>query len=147
MLIITTGIPGSGKTIWAKQFCLDTKFFRVSSDDIRHMLYDVYNIISPVEFALCEACAIALLRQRKNVVVDATNLKAKHRAAWASIARMEEHEFEVKFFDTNIATCLERNATRIDEPNYVLPDIIVRMSENMEAPHSNEGNLITTNDN
>lgn len=146
MLVCLTGIPASGKSTWAKQFCANTEFFRVSSDDIRYMLYGEYDTISPVEFDLLDVCVCELLKQQKNVVVDATNLKAKHRAKWASVARMEGHEFEVRYFNTNIATCLERNGQRCGAENYVPSDVIVKMSETMEVPHSHEGNLIIIDD-
>jgi len=145
MLVATLGIPASGKSTWAKQFCEDTGFLRVSSDDLRFMLYGVHDLISPIEFDLLDVCVCELLKQHKNVVVDATNLKKNHRAKWASVARMEGHEFEVKYFDTPLEKCLLYNEQRFGKSNYVPQESIVKMSENMEIPTESEGNLITIN--
>jgi predicted kinase len=107
------------------------------------MIYGVHNIISTVEFDLLDVCVCELLKQGRNVVVDATNLKKKHRAKWASIARMEGHEFEVKYFDVYLAECIKRNEDRRGQSNYVPPEQIIRMSENFEVPTESEGHMLS----
>lgn len=152
MLIATVGLPASGKTTWAKTFCDGfepddpTRFFRVSSDDLRLMIYGARNIISPVEFDLLDTCVCELLKQHKNVVIDATNLKKKHRAKWGSVARMEGHEYEVKYFDVSLDECILRNEQRLGQPDYVPQESIIQMAKSFEVPTLSEGYLMTTNE-
>ena len=149
MLLCLTGLPGAGKSTWTKQFCsqLDlidpAKFYRVSSDDLRLMIYNVHHIISLVEFDLLDVCVCELLKQQKNVVIDATNLKRKHRTKWASIARIEGHKYEVKYFRVPLDECLIRNKTRLGQSNHVPHKKIVEMADSFEIPTVSEGHTLT----
>lgn len=78
-LLILTGVQGSGKTSWAREFLKDKKdWIRVSRDDIRVARGDYWipeqeNYITKVE----EFQVNSALESGYNVIVDAMNLNPK----------------------------------------------------------------------
>ena len=78
-IILTRGLPASGKSTWAKEFArVNPNVVRVSRDDLRSQLFpgadyrDIdEDLITEAETALVRAA----LRQGKTVVVDAMHLQ------------------------------------------------------------------------
>ena len=102
VLVITRGIPASGKTTWAKQWAAGgPDRVRVNRDDLRHLLYDRYvlpyqeeKVVTEVQNRMVER----LLKSGKSVVVDDTNLKLRYAHNWRDIAHAVGADFEVKDF-------------------------------------------------
>lgn len=112
-LIMLKGLPASGKSTFAKEL-VAKGFKRVNKDDLRAMIDDSKwsrdreKMIMAVEEALAMTFLIT-----DNVVVDDTNFA--HEEKWAKIAKSCGAEFEVKFFDTPLTECIERDAKRGDK--------------------------------
>src|SRR5262245_49221920 len=76
-LTITRGLPGSGKTTWAKA---QPRAVRVNRDELRKMLHGGWTGESWAErhvTAAQRAAVEALLRNGVDVICDDTNLRAK----------------------------------------------------------------------
>ena len=113
-LLITRGLPGSGKTTFAST--LQPYVVRVNRDDIRRMLHGrrlytpwAEGRVTAVQRAVVEA----LLRARADVIVDDTNLRSRTVREWAEVAARNHATFEVHdFTDVPLEECLRRDAGR-----------------------------------
>lgn len=120
------GLPASGKTTWAKDFCKDNEdYIRVNRDDLRNMCgeYWVPNrepfITKLEQFAVYKA-----LEDGYNVILDATNLNPKY-SSWINRMALDYHaEVEDKFFDVPVEDCILRDKSR---ENPVGEAVIMRM--------------------
>ena len=116
-LIITRGLPASGKSTWAKQWVLEDPEHRVriNQDDIRLMLgkYWVPSREKLVQHIQEEALIEALLRGY-DIVIDNTNLNKKVLDQFNRLIKtFEDYEIEYKdFFDTSLSVCIERDKNR-----------------------------------
>jgi predicted kinase len=118
-LVITRGLPASGKSTWARAWVQDgPRRARVNRDDLRQNLFGVAH---GLEFAAEQAVTAAqrssveaLLRSGWDVVVDDTHLRTKYARAWADLAATAGTRFEVRdFTDVPLDVCLQRDADRI----------------------------------
>lgn len=127
-LIITRGLPASGKTTFARK--LQPGVVRVNRDDLRRMLHGARLFTQWAEAqvtAAQRAQVEALLRARADVCVDDTNLRAKTVRQWADVAARFGASLEVRdFTDVPLAECLRRDAERAPEEQ-VGEDAIRRM--------------------
>jgi len=138
-LIILCGIPGSGKTTYAKKYISEYPKTPVhlSSDKIREELYGDETIQSnPSEvFALMQKRAIEALNDGHDVLYDATNVTRKDRAgiigACPKFAKIECH-----IIWAPIETCIERDASR---DRTVGKEVIDRMLKRFQAVYYDEG--------
>ena len=116
-LIITRGLPASGKSTWAKQWVLEDPEHRVriNQDDIRLMLGKYWvpsreKLVQEIQFnAIIEA-----LNREFDVVIDNTNLNSKVLDQFNRLIKtFEDYEIEYKdFFDTPLSVCIERDKNR-----------------------------------
>jgi predicted kinase len=126
-LIITRGLPGSGKTTWAKA---QPNAVRVNRDELRRMLHGGHTGEGWAEkqVTIAQRAQIdALLRAGVNVICDDTNLRAKTVRELAELALMAGAEVTLEDF-TSVPpeVCVERDATR-PEGEQVGPEVILRM--------------------
>ena len=116
-LIITRGLPASGKSTWAKQWVLEDPEHRVriNQDDIRLMLgkYWVPSREKLVQH-IQEEALIEALERGYDIVVDNTNLNKKVLDFYrALVIDHGNHAIEYKdFFDTPLSVCIERDKNR-----------------------------------
>ena len=112
-LLALRGLPGSGKTTYAKEL-VNKGWVRVNKDDLRAMLNNSKFSKDNESYilALRDEIIISSLVQGKNVVVDDTNLDPKHLIAFESIAGEFLSDFEIRFFDVDVKECIRRNALR-----------------------------------
>lgn len=111
-LIMTRGLPGSGKTTWARN---QEGFIIVTKDDIRDQLhikdwnYDKEKeVLRRRDFLIAQA-----LSKGKDVISCDTNFAPKHEAALKQIARRYKASFEVKsFLDVPLEECIRRDRGR-----------------------------------
>lgn len=116
-LIMTMGLPASGKTTWAKEEVLKSggKIKRVNKDDLRAMIDN--SIWSKSNEAGVLAVRDFVIKHYLSggftVIVDDTNLAPSHEETLRKIAEEQKATFEVKsFLDVSLATCIVRNAQR-----------------------------------
>ncbi len=134
-VVLTIGLPGSGKTTWFKRRGVTP----LSSDLLRTILFD--DITEQRYQGLVFSTLRSLLRARLIArmpwnYVDATNLSPHERRQWIKMAASFGYEVQAVFFDVPLAVCLERNAKR-DRP--VSDDVMQKMSERLKPPAFDEG--------
>lgn len=117
-LLITRGLPASGKTTVARQWVAESPGarIRVDRDDLRLMLFgrpsplthDEEQTVTVAQHAQVEA----LLRADRSVVVDDTHLRLRHARAWADLASTVGAAFVVIDLDTPVDVCVQRDLHR-----------------------------------
>ena len=132
-LIMTRGLPASGKSTWAKEQVKLSKgkTKRVNKDDLRAMIDDGEWSKENEKFILSvrDSIIVDALFQHKNIIVDDTNLAPKHEKDLRHIAEELDAEFEIKWFDTPLAECIRRDMLR---PNPVGKKVIRRFYEQIK---------------
>src|SRR3954453_13638214 len=127
-LLITRGLPASGKTTFARK--LQPRGVRVNRDDLRRMLHGerLYTQRAEGQVTHAQRAAVeALLRAHADVIVDDTNLRNKTVREWAELAARHGATFEVHdFTDVPLEECIRRDADR-DPPDRVGEEAIRRM--------------------
>lgn len=129
-ILFTVGLPASGKSTWAKDFCKKNKdWIRVNRDDLRHMRGEYWipkqeDLITDME----NACIEAALTRGMNVVLDATNLNDDRNKYKVKKLQEKFPNLEAKYelFPETVKTCIKRDLKRA---NSVGADIINKMHE------------------
>lgn len=142
-LTITRGIPGSGKTSWAKdqQNSTDEWTVLVSRDDFRGMLYNASHgklshiaekMITDMEAEVVHEALVA----GHNVIEHSMNLRSSYVRAWKELAQRAGAEFEIKdFTNVPLSTCVERDAARVHSVGAeVIKDIYTRFVHKKPYP-------------
>jgi predicted kinase len=134
-LIVLVGLPGSGKSTWAKSNALPV----LSSDEIRNLLADDptnQNIHHKVFATLRYLLRQRLELRRPVTCIDATNLTPKERRPYVRIGEAYGCEVEAVFFDVPLTVCHARNAAR----SRVVPaEALEKMAAKMRLPSLEEG--------
>lgn len=139
-LIMLIGLPGSGKSTWAKNYKEENKnVIIVSSDAIREEL-GLENTAehNKICFDEVEKRTIKGMKNGFKVIVDATNLNYKKRMQFLRrvCPKNEEIIAEAVVIATSYENCLKRNSER----DRVVPEeVIKRMRESFNFPLFNEG--------
>lgn len=126
-LLLLRGLPASGKTAFAKTLVMsDGNWVRVNKDDLRNMLHGgKWSSSREKKIVACERTLVELsLDQKKNVVVDDTNLNPTHERYFKGLAESHNADFEIKEFDTPLEECIKRDNAR---PNGVGETVIRKM--------------------
>lgn len=128
-LTITRGLPGSGKTTWAKT---QQDALRVNRDELRRMLHGGWRGDGRAEKQVTRAQHAAiggLLRAGAHVISDDTNLSGQAVRALTRLAEEAGAQVEVvDFTNVPLETCLRRDAERA-EGERVGEQVIRRMHE------------------
>ena len=108
------GLPASGKSTYAEELVKGGGWVHVNKDLLRTMLhFDKFSHNREDMTVRAEiAIAIEALKSNINVVVDDTNLGERHRNLWSGVAKDCGATFETREIDTDVSTCLERDALR-----------------------------------
>jgi tRNA uridine 5-carbamoylmethylation protein Kti12 len=121
-LVITRGLPASGKTTYARKWVAEDRAgrARTNRDDLRQMLdegiYDGLRTERRV-MAARDGMIRALLTRSVDVICDDTNLDGSTVSELRSIAISCGAEFEVvSLLGVPLEECLARNAARTDKP-------------------------------
>ncbi|WP_155371905.1 phosphatase domain-containing protein [Catellatospora vulcania] len=133
-LTITRGLPGSGKTTWAK----DQPGVRVNRDDLRRMLHggNLGEGWAERQVTVAQRAQVeALLKAGADVICDDTNLRARVVRELADLAVDCGARVVLRdFTDVPLAVCLERDAAR-PEAERVGAEVIERFHERYLAGH------------
>lgn len=139
-LILTIGLPGSGKSTWAREYAVQRPpAIIVERDAARYLLTgDVRDHSQePAVSAYCREQVIEGLCSGLTVLVSDTNLKPRYRNEWMGLAGRCGASVEIKsFLHVPLETCIERDAAR---PNPVGEDVIRKMHKYLldsgQLPH------------
>lgn len=113
-LIMCKGLPGSGKSTWARE---QIGFKRINKDDLRKMLDNSVWSKQNEKFILVARDILIhhALSQGISIISDDTNLAPKHEETLRNIAKQYKAEFIVQdFTDVPIEVCIERDLKRFD---------------------------------
>ena len=139
-LIILIGLPGSGKSTYARQYVNDHlgKAVWRSSDVCRAQLYGDARIQGnpqKVFKKLHEEVKLALLRGF-DVLYDATNVNRKSRKAAIQLGKDCGANIHAHIIWAPVETCVQRDSQRDRTVGY---DVIKKMLYRFEAPYYDEG--------
>jgi predicted kinase len=134
-IIITRGLPASGKTTFARELMAkDQMYKRINRDSLREMIDNGQwsgskeKYIKRAEIVLTEL----YLEDGFNVIVDDCNLSDTAETIWGNIAKQFGAEFEVKDFrSVPLDECLKRDQKRT---NYVGEKVIRQMYRQFLEP-------------
>jgi predicted kinase len=134
-LIITVGLPGSGKSTYLAGLGVNA----ISSDEIRRVIAD-----DPRDQSMNArifATIRYLVRQRitagrPETYVDATHLTRWERLPYIRLAQRHGCEIEALYFDVPAEVCIQRNQAR----DRVVPgQAILDMARGLQPPTEAEG--------
>lgn len=121
-IIMLKGLPGSGKSTWAKEFVAkNPHWVRINKDDLRAMMSSYRpGKDEGIILKWRDHLIMASLREGKNVIVDDTNFHPKHEQQIKNLIHGEQGlvdplfivDFEVKFFDVPLAQCIKNDLNR-----------------------------------
>lgn len=127
--IITRGYPASGKTTRALRWVDEdpTKRVRVNRDDLRQTLFGKVVGVDEKTVTIAQRAAVeALLKAGKDVIVDDTSLRLRTAREWNDLAVKHGHEFRVWDVETDVETCVLRNAQRAAQGGREVPEAVIR---------------------
>lgn len=113
-IILTVGLPASGKTTWARQYCEENpNYVRINRDDLRNMS-GIYWLLQREKYITdLEKFAVkAAIKRGFNVILDATNLNPKVRNWIEPIALEHGCEVREEHFATSLEECIQRDKER-----------------------------------
>lgn len=141
MLLLTIGLPGSGKSALIHKLGLPRPDVAVIAPDrIRWELFGVTfdPAVEPDVWTVVRAAVRGNLRRGRSVVLDATNLTRAQRSGWLRMARRYGHPVVGVYFDLPLDRVLKQNRQR--DPAWVVPEAaIAEMARLLEPPSEGEG--------
>lgn len=134
---ILIGIPGSGKSTWARA----QEGAVICSADHHHVTASGRYVYEPsrageAHLACLRKCLDALEEGKQHVIIDNTNIYNWERAPYAQLARMHEYEVEFVRFDVDPEIALERGIHNVPAKT------VWRMLYAMEEPLSRWGSVV-----
>lgn len=134
-LTATRGLPGSGKSTWARdQQHLNPKLVLVSKDELRATLHNgVWSNGNEKQVeAIRDAIVHDALTRGRSVIVHDTNFAERHLRHFEGIAKQFGAHFHVQdFTDVPVEECIKRDAAR---PTSVGAKVIRQMWRQFLAP-------------
>lgn len=139
--VICVGLPASGKSTWAKAYCINNdKWHRVNRDDLRNMLGKYMNqkredLVTDIEVATVES----ILNKEENVIIDNTNLNPKVLEFWQNFFYENKVQFQIKdFTDISVEECIKRDSLRLDKVGERVIRDMHRKYLKLKEDHSHE---------
>lgn len=147
-LTLMCGLPRCGKSTWIKKNKKDA--IVVSPDEIRREIFghQFHQPANKFVFAISEAMATLLLKQGKDVIIDATHMTRKLRSSWYPVVKEAGVSTNIvwvyanknPFVNLKIAKVRSRKGS-IDE---AVPDeVLERMSSQFEEPNMTDDGWVS----
>jgi predicted kinase len=136
------GVPASGKTTWALDFCERYNISYVSRDEIRFSLVkenEDYFSKEKTVFAKFADTIATSLKSGCDIIADATHINKASRRKLINSLKINKNEYDIiiVYFNIPLATVIERNSKRTGRA-FVPPDAISNMLLSFQKPHLNE---------
>ena len=141
-LYITVGLPGSGKSTYAKEFIKGKDVEYLSSDSLRAVYGkgEDDQTVTPIVFGHIKKKVDEFLKDGKNVMVDATSVNRRERSDYINSAKNHGAKVVTIVFKMDRQGLIERNKKRGEQGGRVVPDwVIDKMLNKYEEPNYNEG--------
>ena len=141
-LYITVGLPGSGKSTYAKNFIKDKEIEYLSSDSLRAVYgkSEEDQSVTSFVFGHIKKKVDEFLKDDKNILVDATSVNRKERSDYINTAKKYGAKIVVIVFKMDRQGLIERNKKRGEQGGRVVPDwVIDKMLAKYEEPSYDEG--------
>jgi predicted kinase len=109
-IILTLGLPASGKTTWATQFALENSYMNICKDDIR---YANPNIKEKKVIELRDTKTVEMLERGISVIWSDTNFNPIHKARAEELRKQFNAVVEIKdFTNVGLEECIKRDIPR-----------------------------------
>lgn len=141
-LYITVGLPGSGKSTYAKEFIKGKEIEYLSSDSLRAVFgkSEEDQTVTPLVFGHIKRKVDEFLKDGKNVLVDATSVNRKERSDYINTAKKYGAKVVAIVFKMDRQGLIDRNKKRGEQGGRVVPDwVIDKMLNKFEEPSYDEG--------
>ena len=141
-LYITVGLPGSGKSTYAKEFIKGKEIEYLSSDSLRAVYgkSEEDQTVTPLVFGHIKRKVDEFLKDGKNVLVDATSVNRKERSDYINTAKKYGAKVVAIVFKMDRQGLIDRNKKRGEQGGRVVPDwVIDKMLAKFEEPSYSEG--------
>ncbi|GIW06553.1 MAG: kinase [Dehalococcoidia bacterium] len=120
LVVLLSGLPGSGKSTWARRYAACVGADHVETDRLRRSIFPV-RTYSPDEHAVVYRAAFAAIRRAiergRHVVFDATNLDEEARAPVRKLCDELDAGLAIVQFDTEHEEILRRLLRRATDPD------------------------------
>lgn len=134
-IIFLKGLPASGKSTFAKQFCKDNpEYVRINKDDIREMMgnptfsREFENSVLTIQRKMGET----ILNVGKSLIIDDTNFAPKHYDYWRGVADRLHIQIDQRIFNTPVDECIDRDSKR---EKSVGKEVILNMYKTYVEPY------------
>jgi predicted kinase len=141
-IYIAVGLPGSGKSTYAKNFIKGKDIEYLSSDELRAVFgkSEEDQTVTPLVFGHIKRKVDEFLKDGKNVLVDATSVNRRERADYITTAKKYSAKVVVLVFKMDRQGLIDRNKKRGEQGGRVVPDwVIDKMLAKYEEPSTSEG--------
>ena len=141
-LYITVGLPGSGKSTYAKNFIKDKEIEYLSSDSLRAVYGkdETDQSVTSIVFGHIKRKVDEFLKDGKNVLVDATSVNRKERSDYIKTAKKYDAKVVAIVFKMDRQGLIDRNKKRGEQGGRVVPDFVIdKMLNKFEEPSYDEG--------
>ena len=126
-ILILSGISGSGKSTFAKKFCVENPtYLRINRDEIRKSILPItlneywqkdkeyQHKIESIVQSLHENAISSVLKRKRDLVIDNTHLKVSYLNDLVKSLSKFEVEISFKLIETDIEECIVRDKQRFD---------------------------------
>jgi predicted kinase len=147
-IVLVCGLPGSGKSHFARTFFLKSGRKRVNRKEIRRHLFEMTTFgqkWTEAEFAGNDEFLVKhverkiiehFLQNHQKLLLDNTNISAESRKLYLTIAHQTAKSIGAIFLNTPVGQCLQRNRGRDDA---VPESVIAQLQAERELPELSEG--------
>jgi len=141
-IYIAVGLPGSGKSTYAKNFIKDKDIEYLSSDELRAVFgkSEEDQTVTPLVFGHIKRKVDEYLKSGKNVLVDATSVNRKERSDYIKTAKKYGAKVVAIVFKMDRQGLIDRNKKRGEQGGREVPTFVIdKMLAKFEEPSYDEG--------